>query len=498
MRDIVNYANDPAEQQEAQDELKEVKAKFQKYYAEVEKSIINAKGEALMADIDDTLAAYQEEQQAIIDKALSPNPDVAVLNAEMESKLDPAYDSLYSASLELLNQKKIVGQSVEQRMMILCVVSVIIVLVMIVIAMILSVRTSKRIVASIAGPLKKTVDAANDIINGKLDVNVEVDTEDEVKELCDAFTNMGKDLQMIIEDVNYLLGEMADGNFDLHTTCEEKYVGGYEPILLSVRRINRSMSAALSEINDSAKQFTSASTNIAEASVGLAEGATDQASAVEELFATSDTVNNEMQRSAANVQDTNDKMHNVGKLADESRVKMNELTDAMAKITEASNSIADVVTTIEEIADQTNLLALNASIEAARAGEAGKGFAVVAGEIGKLAADSGTAVNDTRALIQSSLDEVARGNVISDETVVSLGTMIGHIKETVDLSEQVKEATLAQAEAMEEISKGIEQISSVVESNSATAEETSAMSEELSAQAESLEQLVSRYKLRQD
>lgn len=103
-------------------------------------------------------------------------------------------------------------------------------------------------------------------------------------------------------------------------------------------------------------------------------------------------------------------------------------------LTEASQRINSILTSIEAIASQTNLLALNATIEAARAGEAGRGFAVVAGEVKALAGQTAKATEDISSRIATLDNEVKE---ILDG-VRGSGTAIAQGKDAVD---QMSQAT---------------------------------------------------------
>jgi len=65
--------------------------------------------------------------------------------------------------------------------------------------------------------------------------------------------------------------------------------------------------------------------------------------------------------------------------------EVNNASEQMKSLIDATKGINEIIETIKNIAEQTNLLALNAAIEAARAGDQGRGFAVVADEVRTLA-----------------------------------------------------------------------------------------------------------------
>lgn len=354
---------------------------------------------------------------------------------------------------------------------------------------------AKKLAVGIGTPITQCTERLELLAAGDLHSAVpEIHAADETGILAQATSKIVTNLNDIIGDIKYILEEMATDNFAVKSKIHESYIGDYATILESLRKIKYSLSGTIRQIQEASEQVSSGAGQMAEGAQSLAEGATDQAGSVEELLATVTNAVEQMQESADNAAATSNQAQDIGAEAQNSKEQMQEMTEAMVRIKDASNEIANIIGSIEEIADQTNLLSLNASIEAARAGEAGKGFAVVANEISKLAHQSAEAVDTTRGLIDTALQEVERGNHIASQTADMLFSVIEGIKKIVDSIEEVAKTAKEQQDSMSQINQGIEQISSVVETNSSTAEESSAMSEELSAQAENLKDLIKKFK----
>lgn len=345
-------------------------------------------------------------------------------------------------------------------------------------------------------PIESVVIAAENIAVGKFDIEKKTDSNNEIGQLSNTFNRTGKQLETIIGDVNRLLSEMADGNFAVLTAAEDAYVGEFNGLLLSIRKLNRQLNGTLKQINTASSQVSLGSTQMADSAQSLAEGATDQAGAVEELQATITNVVEQVSENTKQSKRANIKTIDVKREAEVSNKEMGDMTVAMKRISETSLQIQNIIEEIEDIASQTNLLSLNAAIEAARAGEAGKGFAVVADQIRKLAADSAQSAVNTRQLIETSIKEVENGSEITERTSSALGKVIGGMNEIAEIVGITSTLSEQQLEAIQQIEQGVEQISGVIQNNSAAAEETSATSEELLAQAISLNELVGQFKLR--
>ncbi len=253
--------------------------------------------------------------------------------------------------------------------------------------------------------------------------------------------------------------------------------------------------SALSGISEAAQQVNTAALEVSSASEALAQGSTEQASAIEQITVSIGDVADKTKKNATEATNAADMFVKAISEMDKGSERMADMMEAMQAINDSSESIGKIIKVIDDIAFQTNILALNAAVEAARAGEAGKGFAVVAEEVRNLAAKSAQAASETAELIEDSIDKVGKGSSIANDTATSIAHIAKLFREAEVTIRGIAEASNYQATAIAQIDQAVEQVSQVVSTNSATSEECAAASIELSNQASKMQELLSVYQL---
>ena len=179
--------------------------------------------------------------------------------------------------------------------------------------------------------------------------------------------------------------------------------------------------ATLEEVRSSADRLLEAAerTRDTGGEVEAAAGATAESlatvtAALKDLRASADRIDREMARTS--------------EIAAAAVASIAWTTGSVEDLGGSALRIGEIVGLIDEIAERTNLLALNAAIEAARAGSAGKGFAVVAGEVKNLAAQTGKATLDIKALVE----EVQAGARLARESGARTKEAVGRLGEVIE------------------------------------------------------------------
>ncbi len=329
----------------------------------------------------------------------------------------------------------------------------------------------------IANPIKELSSAANKIAQGDLTIKLSVNgRNDEIGLLMQSFRSM-------IENLRRITGEILEG---------------------------------VNVLSSSASEILASTTQVASGAAESAVAVNETTATIEEVKQTAQLANQKARYVSDTAQKTAQISVNGKKSVEQSiegmnhvQAQMGSIAENIVRLSEQSQAIGEIITSVNDLADQSNLLAVNAAIEAAKAGEQGKGFNVVAQEIKNLAEQSKQATHQIKTIL-SDIQKAMSAAVLSTEQGTkaveagarqsleageSIKVLAESIAEASQAAYQIAASSQQQFAGMDQVTLAMENIKTASEQNVAGTKQSESAARNLHQLGQKLQELVSRFKV---
>jgi methyl-accepting chemotaxis protein len=266
-------------------------------------------------------------------------------------------------------------------------------------------------------------------------------------------------------------------------------------LMRAMQSMQSNLTSLVIKVREGSQGVALASSEIAQGNHDLSSRTEQQASALEQTSASMEELGSAVSQSADNARQANQLASNASAVAQQGGEVVSQVVHTMKEINDSSNRISEIISVIDGIAFQTNILALNAAVEAARAGEQGRGFAVVASEVRALAGRSADAAKEIKTLIGASVDRVGQGSALVDKAGNTMTEVVSAIRRVSDIVGEISSASVEQNAGVAQVTEAVSHIDQATQQNAALVEQMAAAASGLKQQAQDLVALVAVFKV---
>ena len=160
---------------------------------------------------------------------------------------------------------------------------------------------------------------------------------------------------------------------------------------------------------------------------------------------------------------------------------MHHLSETIGSIAANSRKIAQLNTSIAEIAQRTNILATSTAIEAARNAADGSVFGVIAQQVNALSESCGSVARQIADVMEESRISIESGLASSAEVAGAISAIQTRVEETDTKLRHICEAMVSQQASATEISAAVDHLFQIAEQNVQATLEISRTQEQLRA-----------------
>ncbi len=322
--------------------------------------------------------------------------------------------------------------------------------------------------------------------------------------------------------LNGVAGEIAAGNLsvELQEEARQDEFGAlgssFSRMVDNLRELNRELFSGINVLAGSGGEILAATSQMASGAAQTAASVNETTATVEQVKQTAQLATEKAQHVAEiaqrAVQDAQAGRGAVDEAVEGMRRIMGQMeavTDSIVRLSELSQTIGDIITTVNDLAEQSNLLAVNAAIEAAKAGEQGKGFAVVAQEVRHLAGQSKQATAQVRSILGEVQKATSASVMATEQGTRSVesgmrqsaraGEAIRMLAETVEEAAtaalQISASSNEQLVGMDQIALAMQNIKTATSQHVAGTRQTEEAAMKLRDLGDRLQQLTGRFKV---